>query len=264
MLVIWRWVVSIPEVLAHSSTKTEWQELVELFTYKQTKALHYNDCYNRKLSILRNLRKLEEYVAQNSSGQIQRKREVRMALRALEGQTVRWPYNHISEDHVFVQRQEVSYQFLLNVYGRPRSTTRLARSALEFERDLRVRPSSATFECDLRVRPLSATFECDLRVRQLLVGSDEIFETAYAHLCAVFTTETATWSYIFWVDLWRRYHDTISNLQLHEVDFNPYYPTSIAYTPLPRPILESFLTQCGLLSTPSKRGDFFHCGFLST
>ncbi|KAH7877655.1 uncharacterized protein C8R40DRAFT_1226338 [Lentinula edodes] len=238
MLVIWRWVVSIPEVLAHCSTETEWQELVELFTYKQTKALHYNDCYNGKLAVLRNLRKLEEYVAQNSSGQIQRKREVRMALRALEGQTVRWPYNHISEDHVFVQRQEVSYQFLLNVYGRPRSTTRLARSALEFERDL--------------------------RVRQLLVGSDEIFETAYAHLCAVFTTETATWWYIFWVDLWRRYHDTISNLQLHDVDFNPYYPTSIAYTPLPRPILESFLTQCGLLSMPSKRGDFFHCGFLST
>lgn len=51
---------------------------------------------NGKLVVLRNLRKLEEYVAQNSSRQIQRKREVRMALRALEGQTVRWPYNHIS------------------------------------------------------------------------------------------------------------------------------------------------------------------------
>ncbi|KAJ3883366.1 hypothetical protein F5051DRAFT_391948 [Lentinula edodes] len=297
---------------------------------------------NGKLAVLRNLRKLEEYVAQNSSRQIQRKREVRMALRALEGQTVRWPYNHISsigaqylcccfrqrynadmsvhydtcvlrikrngyltwdktqlgsgfqvqlnydskvvldgdligltedfeltpplahflalnEDVIFSRlgklealissyrrhhqvecrrkTQVLSYQFLPNVYDHPRSTTRLARSAFEFERDL--------------------------RVRQLLVGSDEIFETAYARLSAVSTTETATWWYIFWDDLWRRNHDTISNLQLHEVDFNPYYPTSIAYTPLSRPILESFLIQRGLLSTPSKRGDFFHCGFLN-
>lgn len=151
--------------------------------------------------------------------------------------------------------QVLSYQFLPNVYDHPRSTTRLARSAFEFERDL--------------------------RVRQLLVGSDEIFESAYARLSAVSTTETATWWYIFWViilhvphvavithyllqdDLWRRNHDTISNLRLHEVDFNPYYPTSIAYTPLPRTILESFLIQRGLLSTPSKRGDFFHRGFLN-
>ncbi|KAJ4486079.1 hypothetical protein J3R30DRAFT_3443672 [Lentinula aciculospora] len=297
---------------------------------------------NGKLVVLRTLGQLEDYVAQNSSRKIQRKREVRMALRTLEGQTVRWPYRHISpvgtqflcccfrqrynantsvryescvleikrngyliwdkvqlgsgfqiqlrydknvvidgdtigltedfeltsslarflalnEDLIFSRlgkmealitayrrhhqqqchrkTQVLSYQFLSNVYDHPRSTTRLARSAFELEPDL--------------------------RVRQLLVGSDEIFETAYLRLSTVSTTETATWWYIFWDDFWRRNYDTISKLRLHEVDFNPYYPTSIAYTPLPRPILESFLIQRGLLSMPSKRKEFLHSGFLN-
>ncbi len=64
-------------------------------------------------------------------------------------------------------------------------------------------------------------------------------------------------------DLWRRNHDTISGLELHAVDFNPYYPTSIAYTPLPRAALETFLTQRGLLSKSPRWGDFFHPGFLN-
>ncbi|KAJ3779177.1 hypothetical protein FB446DRAFT_782719 [Lentinula raphanica] len=297
---------------------------------------------NGKLVVLQTLRELEEYVAQNSSRRIQRKREIRMALRALEGQTVRWPYTHIlpvgaqffcccfrqkynattpvhyetcvfkikhnghliwdnvqlgsgfqvqlyydkkviqdgdligltedfeltpplarflamNEDLIFSRlgnleavisayqqhhfqesrrkAEVMSYQFLSNVYDHPHPAAKLAKGA---------------FEC-----------EHDLRVRQLLVGSDEIFEQAYARLSAVSTTETATWWYIFWDDLWRRNHDTISNLRLHEVDFNPYYPTSIAYTPLPRPILESFLIQRGLMSTPSKHSDFLYSGFLN-
>lgn len=52
-------------------------------------------------------------------------------------------------------------------------------------------------------------------------------------------------------------------LELHAVDFNPWYPTSIAYTPLPRPALESFLIQRGLMSKTSQRMDLFHSGFLN-
>ncbi|KAJ3799908.1 hypothetical protein GGU11DRAFT_775291 [Lentinula aff. detonsa] len=307
--------------------------------FPPTVVIRYDD---GKLVVLQTLGQLEEYAAQNSSRRVQRKREIRMALRALEGQTVRWPYEHIlpvgaqfffccfkpkynattpihyetcvfkiqrngyltwdkvqlgsgfqvqlnynkevildgdligltenfeltptlahflalNEDLIFSRlgkiealisayrrhhlkechhkAQVLSYQFLSNVYDHPRSTTGLAKSAFGFE--------------------------LDLRVRQLLVGSDAIFETAYARLSAVSTTETATWWYIFWDDLWRRNYDTISNLRLHEVDFNPYYPSSIAYTPLPRPILESFLIQRGLMSTPAKRGDLFYGGFLN-
>jgi hypothetical protein len=68
---------------------------------------------------------------------------------------------------------------------------------------------------------------------------------------------------LFQDDLWRRNYDTISALQLHASDFNPYYPTSVAYTPLPRPVLETFLIERGLLSRVPKSGDFFHTGFLN-
>jgi hypothetical protein len=64
-------------------------------------------------------------------------------------------------------------------------------------------------------------------------------------------------------DLWRRNHDTISGLEKHASDFNPHYPTSIAYSPLPRAVLESFLAQRGLYHVKVKRGDFFHSGFLN-
>ena len=64
-------------------------------------------------------------------------------------------------------------------------------------------------------------------------------------------------------DLWRRNYDAISGLQKYETDFNPHYPTSIAYTPLPRAALENFLTQRGLLHKKPKFFDFFHAGFLN-
>lgn len=52
-------------------------------------------------------------------------------------------------------------------------------------------------------------------------------------------------------------------MKKHATDFNPHYPTSIAYTPLPRAALEAFLTQRGLLNKKPKFGDFFHAGFLN-
>jgi hypothetical protein len=64
-------------------------------------------------------------------------------------------------------------------------------------------------------------------------------------------------------DLWRRNHDAISALGLHELDLSPHYPTSIAYTPLPRPALETFLVQRGLLSKPPRTSDFMHSGLLN-
>lgn len=69
----------------------------------------------------------------------------------------------------------LSYRFLSHVYDQPRAPTGLAESSIEFERDL--------------------------RVRQLMLGNEAVFEAAYDRLCAVSTTETATWWYIFWVFL---------------------------------------------------------------
>ena len=64
-------------------------------------------------------------------------------------------------------------------------------------------------------------------------------------------------------DLWRRNHDTIAGLQQYASDFDPHYPTSIAYSPLPRAALEAFLGQRGLWHSKPKWGDFFHNGFLN-
>ena len=45
--------------------------------------------------VLSEVRDLEHYLHQNSSEDIMRKRQVRMALRALDGQIVRWSYDHV-------------------------------------------------------------------------------------------------------------------------------------------------------------------------
>ncbi len=46
--------------------------------------------------VLQDLIDLQKYIAQNESPDVCRRRQVRMSLRALEGQTVHWPYDHIS------------------------------------------------------------------------------------------------------------------------------------------------------------------------
>jgi hypothetical protein len=38
---------------------------------------------------------MEEYVRQNTSPDISRRREIRLTLRALDGKIVTWPYDHI-------------------------------------------------------------------------------------------------------------------------------------------------------------------------
>ncbi|KAI1797949.1 hypothetical protein LXA43DRAFT_982749 [Ganoderma leucocontextum] len=292
--------------------------------------------------VLSEVKDLEAYVRQNSSEDIMRKRQLRMALRALDGQFVRWPYDHVEEvgdhdafcfcgkrygaqtsvhyqsgklaikrnghvswegldlgsgfdveisyaKHVTVngavigltddfdlnqplaqflamnehlipsrlsyieavlhnyrrhnrkefewKRNTLSYGFLTNVYDNPREPAGLSASAVEMERDA--------------------------RVRKLMAASVDVFGISYERLEAVTRSELATWWYIFWDDLWRRNYDAIGGLAKYESDFNPHYPTSIAYTPLPRAALENFLTQRGLLNKKPKFFDFFYAGFLN-
>ncbi|KAF5312519.1 hypothetical protein D9619_003561 [Psilocybe cf. subviscida] len=131
----------------------------------------------------------------------------------------------------------LSYKSLTFVYDRPRDPNGLAQSSIEFEKDQRV---------------------C-----RLMSNSERVFSSAYFRLSAVSKSEAATWWYIFWDDLWRRNHDTVSGLEKYPTDFNPHYRTCIAYTPLPRAALETFLKQRGLLHTKPRWGDFFHTGFLN-
>ncbi|KAF5374814.1 hypothetical protein D9758_000330 [Tetrapyrgos nigripes] len=297
---------------------------------------------DRRLAVLQDLNSLTLYVAQNSSPKVQRKRQIRMAIRALDGQTVRWPYQDIKNigshtlccwrrgrysahtaqeyvkgvisikhrGHLMWQDLQLGSGFLVELsYAKGvvvdggiiglnddfDLTAPLARF-FDMNRDLisarlgKVEASLADYrrhhaeECHRKAEVLSYRFlshvydqprdpasfaassikhEKDLRVRTLMAGSEAVFETAYERYSVVSETETKSWWYIFWDDLWRRNHDTISGLQVHEPDFNPYYPTSIAYTPLPRAALEAFLIQRGLLSTVPRWGDFFHTGLLN-
>ncbi|THH34000.1 hypothetical protein EUX98_g138 [Antrodiella citrinella] len=156
-------------------------------------------------------------------------------LSHLEG--ILWRYRQHCMTECTWKADTLTYRFLALVYNRPREPDGLAQSSIEHERDL--------------------------RVRSLMLGSELAFEMSYRRLSAVATSELATWWYIFWDDLWRRNYDTISGLQKHASDFCPHYPTSIAYTPLPRAALESFLIQRGLYNKKTKWGDFFTAGFLN-
>ncbi|CAK5280520.1 unnamed protein product [Mycena citricolor] len=301
--------------------------------FPPTLVIRYDD---GPLAVLRDVSELQAYVEQNASSFVSRKREVRMALRALEGLVVSWPYTHVkpigghtmlcccqrytadnsvhyesavlrikrrghleyeglqlgsgfelelnyskrvkvgrdviglNDDYemtpdlarffslnrtlipsrvgyidetihryrLFHQRQckakrhELSYRFLLDVYDHPRELDRL-------------------LECSMRER--------DLRVRQLVAANHAAFETAYTRMQAISESPVRTWWYLLWDDIWRRNYATVRGLTLHASDFDPHYPTSVAYTPLSRPVLEAFLTQRGLLS----KSAVFTSGFLN-
>jgi hypothetical protein len=61
------------------------------------------------MAVLSDILEFEEYISQNSSQDIRRRREIRLAIRALDGQTVIWPYEHI----------RVSAKFVINSSCRP-------------------------------------------------------------------------------------------------------------------------------------------------
>lgn len=147
----------------------------------------------------------------------------------------------------------LSYRFLASIYDMPMAHDDVVKHLLREERDL--------------------------RVRQLAIGNEPSFVAAFERFKAATASEATAWWFIFWVrpitfdhvqmhlfaqdDLWRRNYDTIKGLTLYAKDFDPHYPTSIAYNPIPRAALESFLGQRGLYPAKPKSNDFFHSGFLN-
>ncbi|KIP11367.1 hypothetical protein PHLGIDRAFT_99506 [Phlebiopsis gigantea 11061_1 CR5-6] len=312
-----------------------------LIPFPPTVVIRYDD---GPLVTLSEPAELELYVKQNSSHDIQRRREIRMALRALDGLVVNWPYEHVQpvgsrrpllsccrgrRYHAHVthyyraaifrlkRRGNLTYERLElgsgfdveltyakgvvvdgSVVGLnddydltaplarfltlneesisnslPRIETVLSRYRLHGRRECREKADTLSYRFltavyDKPQEPAGVTessieFERDPRVRVLILDSENAIQIAYDRLAAVSSSELATWWYIFWDDLWRRNHDTIKALSTYASDFDPHYPSSIAYTPLPRAALESFLTQRGLYHKQTKWGDFFHSGFLN-
>jgi len=105
--------------------------------------------------------------------------------------------------------------------------------------------------------------EPNLRVRDILLSREDAFLAASERMEVVTSSDVATWWYLLWDDFWRRNYDTIDALPKYATDFDPRYPTSIAYRPLPRPALEGFLAQRGMFATKARSSDFTHTGFLN-
>ncbi|KAG8896999.1 hypothetical protein FRB99_008521 [Tulasnella sp. 403] len=134
------------------------------------------------------------------------------------------------------KREVLSYRFLTTVYGSPSNPETVIQTVEDMERDL--------------------------RVRDLVVNRQDAFSAAYERLKTVAASRVRTWWYLLWDDMWRQNSSAISAMRLHETDFNPQYPTSIAYRPLPRAVLEAFLSQRGLYAGNGK-GGYIHVGFLN-
>ncbi|KAG9029422.1 hypothetical protein FRB95_005315 [Tulasnella sp. JGI-2019a] len=292
---------------------------------------------------LSSLDQLEAFIAQNLDQSILEKRQLRLALRALDGQRVHWPYTHTQlvgarawnpfnhrrykiqsttnyqDCHFFVKRNgvalwqgvELGSGFLVQLnYARD---VDLGPTIIGLDDDLNMTPQLSHFlllnqsliserlpgllavldsyrlrarkDAQWKAETLSYRFlvsvyassrppsviakviedtEKDIRVRDLPLSWEDAFLATYERMQVVSRSQVATWWYIFWDDLWRQNHLAISSLQTHQADFDPHYPSSIAYRPLPRPALESFLTQRGVLQTNGKgKRDFVHVGLIN-
>ena len=80
------WIPFPPTLVGTHSFVTRHQRLTIL------QVLQYD---NGPQVVLSEVKQLERYIHQNTSEEIMRKRQLRLALRSLEGQVVRWPYDHV-------------------------------------------------------------------------------------------------------------------------------------------------------------------------
>ncbi|KAK0559210.1 hypothetical protein OC844_004578 [Tilletia horrida] len=118
----------------------------------------------------------------------------------------------------------------------------------------------------LRKHELNQAFKlssCSEVVRELPQRFPACIASLYERLDQVHRTEVHRWWWLFWDDLWRRNSQDIAALRKHRVHFNPAFPTSIAYQPLPRRDLELFLAKYGLWVNKGS-GGFIHNGTLNS
>ncbi|KAG8929858.1 hypothetical protein FRC02_004984 [Tulasnella sp. 418] len=293
-------------------------------------------------AILKTLEHFETFIEQNTDPDVVKRRELRLALRALDGQVAFWPYTHTelvgarswtpwggprykiqstttyeSAKFELTKQSTQSWQGIyfgsgFEVKLHYARKVELGGSLIGLDDDFDLTPQLARFlmlnrvsvqrRADMVVsalqdyrqhlrkvskwkrqvlsyRFLPSIYDCprppadtkeiieeierDLRVRELFVSFNDAFVASHERMQTVAKSRVATWWYTFWDDFWRRNFRSIGALQTHEIDFNPHYPSSIAYRPLSRPVLESFLRQRGLFNTSSLLPDFIHSGFLN-
>ncbi|KAF8595614.1 hypothetical protein BDV93DRAFT_501109 [Ceratobasidium sp. AG-I] len=134
----------------------------------------------------------------------------------------------------------LSYEFISNVYNTPASPEVISH--------------------------VLAEHEPNIRVRDLAVGYGDVFLATDERMRCVSQSSVSAWWFLFWNDFWRRNKATIKSMTTHSPDFDPQYSTSIAYSPLPRPALESFLKQRGMWSPRIRwygNWHWFHTGLIN-
>lgn len=89
----------------------------------------------------------------------------------VEGALERYRQHHLDECRW--KADVLTYRFLSHVFDHPQDPNRMTTSAVEREKDC--------------------------RVRELMSGSEEVFSAASARFSAASSSETVTWWYIFWV-----------------------------------------------------------------
>jgi hypothetical protein len=82
------WWIPFPPTLVRSEMRIKRASFLTLIS----QVIRYDD---GPFVIVKDLPDLELYVKQNSDTEVQRRREIRIALRALDGQKVYWPYRHV-------------------------------------------------------------------------------------------------------------------------------------------------------------------------
>jgi len=305
-----------------------------LIPFPPTLVISYDDGLK---TVIRDLHDFQRYITQNSSPEVRRRREIRLALRSLDGQTVFWPWRHVqarysrfwccgSRYHAqsVVHFQNAKLKITHNGYNTwdglqlgsgfnlrlhyrrgvsfdgsifgvnnnydltedlalflslnhkvinsrlPEITRKISGYREHYAQEFKRKSHTLSYEFltyvysqprdpEVLIKDVDDS-EKNSQVRQLITENSFVFDITYKRLLAVSKSEVAVWWYLFWDDFWRRNHETIAALRLHATDFNPHYPTAVAYTPLPRAALEAFLRQRGMLDI---KPQFLHTGFLN-
>lgn len=114
------------------------------------------------------------------------------------------------------KRQQLSYSFLTEIFDAP--TSSLNNLEQHFQADC----------SNTRVRELPQRYPATLT---LLLERHQHVHRTRIHM----------WWYLFWDDLWRQNSQDYSTMRQHRLFFNPMFPSSVAYTPMPRAQLEAAL-----------------------
>ncbi|PWN32852.1 uncharacterized protein FA14DRAFT_110116, partial [Meira miltonrushii] len=129
------------------------------------------------------------------------------------------------------KRKTMQYAFLTEIFDTP------SYSIKEMEKDFGCSKGNAV-------------------VRQLPVRYKAASTMLVQRMAHVRKTQVHQWWYIFWDDFWRQNNGDYAALQSNAQLFSPQYPTSIAYTPMPRKKLEELLkSKTGIWrATNAKKG----------